>query len=192
MKEDISKPLSGMNYNKKITLIVNDQKAPCEGNPDAKCLLIKKEGAKEFEIFYQDIEGFTFEEGYTQTILVNERHIANAMIKESGAIYSLVEVISKVKIKDVISPVVGKETTLVINELKVQCEGNPNAKCLLIKKEGAKEFEIFYQGIKGFTFEEGYRQTILVNEREVADTMIKQAEPIYTLIKVISKVNVKQ
>ena len=187
VKDDISKPQSGMNFSKQTTLIINETKTACEGNPDAKCLLIKKDGAKEFEIFYQGIDGFVFEEGYRQTILVNERHIPNPMIKQTKPIYTLVKVISKEKIKDI---TVGKEKILIINEEKTACEGNPNAKCLLIKEEGTKEFEVFYQGITGFVFEEGVRQTILVNERYVGNPMVKQAEPIYTLIKVIRKLKV--
>lgn len=81
----------------------------------------------------------------------------------------------------------GRQVTLVINEEKGKCEGNADAKCLLIKKEGAKEFEVFYQNITGFVFEEGFRQTILVNERPVANPSEMQAEPIYRLISVIKK-----
>ncbi len=187
VKDDISKPLSGMNFSNQTTLIVNEEKTACEGNPDTKCLLLKKEGAKEFEIFYQGIAGFVFEEGYRQTILVNERHVANPMVKQTEPIYSLIKVIKKEEMKNI---TVGKEKILIINEEKTACEGNPNAKCLLIKEEGTKEFEVFYQGITGFVFEEGVRQTILVNERYVANPMVKQTEPIYTLIKVIRKLKV--
>ena len=95
VKDDISKPQSGMNFSKQTTLIINETQTACEGNPDAKCLLIKKEGAKEFEIFYQGIDGFVFEEGYRQTILVNERHVANPMIKQTKPIYTLVKVLNK-------------------------------------------------------------------------------------------------
>lgn len=97
--EDIKKPYSGMTVSLQKTIIVKEEKAACEGNPGAKCLQIKKPEQKEFEIFYQDIEGFVFEEGYRQTILVNERHIPNPMIKEADAIYTLIKVISKEKIK---------------------------------------------------------------------------------------------
>ncbi len=82
---------------------------------------------------------------------------------------------------------VSNTTTLIVNEEKTKCEGNPMAKCLLIKKENTKTVEIFYQGIEGFVFEEGYRQTISVSERYVANPMVKQTEPIYTLTKVLKK-----
>ena len=80
-----------------------------------------------------------------------------------------------------------KNTILIINEHKANCEGNPNALCLQIKKEKQKHFEVFYQNIVGFEFEESYRQTILVEERKIEHPEIKQVIPIYTLIKVISK-----
>lgn len=189
-KNDNSKPQSGMNYSKQTTLVVNEEKTTCDKDAKSQCLLIKKDGAKEFEIFNREIDGFVFEPGYRQTILVYESYIANAPVTDAGPAYSLVKVISKVKINNM-ATTGGKETALVINEEKGPCEGNPDAKCLLIKKDGAKEFEVFYQGIEGFNFEEGYRQTILVFERYVQNTMVKQATPIYTYLKTISKLKVK-
>ena len=69
---------------------------------------------------------------------------------------------------------------------KMNLEKTQNQKKAL-KEEGKKEFEIFYQNIEGFIFEEGYRQTILVSERYIANPMVKQTEPIYTLVKVLKK-----
>ena len=182
---------------------INSERAQCEGVTTMQCLLVKKQGQKTFEFFYDNIIGFDFERGFTYVIWVKEE-LKTPPIPADASIYNyvLVKVVSKkgstkviqkpaIKVENNIKPTTNlnasKTTTLVVNEEKINCEGNPNAKCLLIKKEGAKSFEIFYQNIEGFTFEEGYQQTILVNERYVANPMIKQAEPIYTFIKTLKK-----
>lgn len=184
---------------------IDATRAKCEGVTTKQCLLVKKQGQKEYELFYDNIEGFTYEEGNAYTIWVREE-LKTPPIAADESIYKYVYVktISKkgitksttIPVKNKSSkPLSGmnysKQTTLIVNEEKTQCEGNPDAKCLLIKKEDAKSFEVFYQPIDGFVFEDGYRQTILVNERHVANPMIKQTEPIYTLIKVIQKEKIK-
>lgn len=76
---------------------------------------------------------------------------------------------------------------MIINEEQVPCENVAEKNCLLIKKQGDKTFEIFYQAIPGFSFERGYRQTILVQERKVENPQVKQTLPIYTFVKVLKK-----
>ena len=178
---------------------IDAQKAKCEGVTTSMCLLVKKQTDKDFNLFYDNIDGFDYQEGFVYTLWVREE-LKTPPIPADASMYTykLEKVVSK-------KPIVGFSTTtidnskplsgmnvsmtkkLIVNEEKGQCEGNPDAKCLLIKKEGAKEFEVFYQGIEGFTFEEGYRQTILVKERHVANPMVKQVEPIYTLVSVVKK-----
>lgn len=177
---------------------IDAQKAKCEGITTSMCILVKKQTDKDFNLFYDKIEGFNYEEGFVYTIWVKET-LKTPPIPADASIYNytLVKVASKKAIKGYNNtatinnskPLSGMNVsltkTLIVNEEKAQCEGNPDAKCLLIKEEGKKEFEVFYQDIEGFTFNEGYRQTLLVSERHVANPMVKQAEPIYTLIKVL-------
>jgi len=178
---------------------IDAERANCEGVAPMKCLLVKKQGQNAFELFYDAIIGFDYQEGFVYTIWVKEEAKTPPIPADASIYnYTLVKVVSKkplAKYSNTINnptkPLSGMNTsttkTLIINESKGQCEGNPDAKCLLIKEQGKKEFEIFYQPIAGFTFEEGYRQTILVNERYVANPMVKQTEPIYTFVKVIKK-----
>jgi heat shock protein HslJ len=179
---------------------IDAQRAKCEGVTTMQCLLVKKQLDKDFNLFYDNIEGFDYQEGFVYTIWVNMGAFTPQTPADGSSIkYELVKVVSKKPIAgysntttiDNKKPLSGMNlsntTTLIVNEEKTKCEGNPMAKCLLIKKENAKTYEIFYQGIEGFVFEEGYRQTILVNERHVANPMVKQAEPIYTLISVVKK-----
>ncbi len=182
---------------------INSERAQCEGVTTMQCLLVKKQGQKSFEFFYDNIIGFDFERGFTYVIWVKQE-LKTPPIPSDVSIYKyvLVKVVSKkgpkkVTLKKDINAEDNKKritnlneskiTTLVVNEEKINCETNPNAKCLLIKKEGAKSFEIFYQNIEGFVFEEGCQQTILVNERYVENPMIKQVLPIYTYIKTLKK-----
>lgn len=199
--EDMKKPLSSFNTSQTTTLVVNEKKGICDGSGMLNCLQIKKEGKDNFDVFYQGIEGFTFEEGYRQTILVNERYVANPLEKQAEPIYTLVKVISKEKIAASVNPedikkpysgmTVSQTKTIVVHEKKAACEGDADAKCLQIKKEGKNNFEVFYQDIEGFVFEDGYRQTILVNERHVPNPMIKDTAPVYTLKEVLSKEKIK-
>lgn len=179
---------------------IDAQRAKCEGVMTMQCLLVKKPGDKDFNLFYDTIDGFDYQEGFVYTIWVNMGAFTPQTPADGSSIkYKLVKVVSKKPIagysntttidnkKPLSGMNVNQTKTLVVNEEKGKCEGNPDAKCLLIKEEGQKEFEIFYQSIEGFVFEEGYRQTISVSERYVANPMVKQTEPIYTLIKVLKK-----
>lgn len=199
-KKSTKKPVKTQALPKDVQVwTIDAERAICEGVAPMKCLLVKKQGQNAFELFYDNIIGFDYQEGYIYTIWVKEEAKTPPIPADASIYnYTLVKIVAKKPIAKYSNstdnnskPLSGMNTyttkTLVINESKGPCEGNPDAKCLLIKEQGKKEFEIFYQNIEGFTFEEGYRQTILVNERYVANPMIKQTEPIYKLVKVIKK-----
>jgi heat shock protein HslJ len=77
--------------------------------------------------------------------------------------------------------------TFIVNEEKAPCSGGTEKRCLLVKEEGKKTFELFYHDIAGFNFERGYRQTIVVTESYVPDPTGAVALPQYTLVRVVSK-----
>ncbi len=184
---------------------VDAQRATCEGVTTMQCLLVKKPGDKDFNLFYDNIEGFDYQEGFVYTIWVKQE-TKTPPIPADASIYRyvLVKIVSKKPIagysntttihnsKPLSGMNVATTRTLVVNEEKVPCDGNPDAKCLLIKGEKQKEFEVFYQSIEGFQFEPGFRQTILVTERHIANPMVKEAEPIYTLVRVLKKERISQ
>ena len=58
----------------------------------------------------------------------------------------------------------------------------------LIKREGKQEWEHFYSGINGFTFEEGYETVLEVRIDPIAKPAADQGNEQFTLIKVISKI----
>jgi len=181
---------------------VSSATVPCEANAAKNCFLVKKENQKEYEIFNENIDGFNFEPGNEYTLWV-KKQLKTPPISASESIYKyvLIKIESKngIKsgesnasslIKEDINTKNGdneKITTLIINEEQVPCENVAEKNCLLIKKQGDKTFEIFYQAIPGFSFERGYRQTILVQERKVENPQVKQTLPIYTFVKVLKK-----
>ncbi|MEZ4854383.1 META domain-containing protein [Flavobacterium sp.] len=93
--------LTSCSTTKTETFWVSGQKTPCDnGAGRAQCLNIYKgndlENAK-WQNFYNNIEGFTFEEGYLQNIKVNVQEIEpeKAPADASSLQYSLVEVLEK-------------------------------------------------------------------------------------------------
>jgi heat shock protein HslJ len=182
---------------------VDAQRAKCEGATTMKCLLVKEPGKKTFELFYYDIAGFDYQEGYVYTIWVR-KETKTPPIPANASIYnySLVKVVSKKATtgysntfnepkKTISSMSESHVKTLIVNEEKAPCSGSAEKKCLLVKEDGKKTFELFYHDIKGFNFERGYRQTIVVNESYVPDPTGAVALPVYTLVSVTSKVPVQ-
>ncbi|WKS94805.1 DUF4377 domain-containing protein [Riemerella columbina] len=73
---------------------------PCDAGVMRKqCLLIKwNKNDQDWQYFYNDIEGFTHEKGYTYELLVREEAVENPPADASQWRYILVKVISKHKI----------------------------------------------------------------------------------------------
>jgi hypothetical protein len=51
---------------------IDAQRAKCEGVTTMQCLLVKKQLDKDFNLFYDNIEGFDYQEGFVYTIWVKE------------------------------------------------------------------------------------------------------------------------
>lgn len=185
------------------TWTVDAQLGKCEGATTMQCMLVKEQGKKEFELFYDTIRGFDYREGFVYVIQV-KKILKSPPVPADAPIYDyfLEKVVSKKEVKGYSNTF--KETqkpgnenyedrtrTFVINEEKAPCNGTSDGKCLLVKKDGAKEFELFYRDIAGFTFEEGFRQTILVRESYSADPATGKRHPSFTLLSVSKKEPVK-
>lgn len=82
--------------NEKI-LFVSDVKMDCTGVAPQKCLQIKEKESDNWTYFYNDIEGFDYEEGYTYKIKVEVSEVENAPADASSLKYTLLEVIEKTK-----------------------------------------------------------------------------------------------
>lgn len=79
------------------TLIVASKKADCVGLVPQKCLLVKEKTAQNWQYFYDEISGFTYEEGFEYEIIVSEREIENPPQDASSLATTLIKIISKIE-----------------------------------------------------------------------------------------------
>jgi hypothetical protein len=60
-------------------------------------------------------------------------------------------------------------------------------KCLQVKENGAANWQLFYNRIRGFTYEEGYEYELIVNREKVVNPPADGSSLKYTLVKEVSK-----
>ena len=77
------------------TMYVGPQLVDCVGSGPQKCMLVKARPDAEWGLFYDGIEGFTFEPGYTYVLRVAVRRIENPPADGSSRAYRLVELVEK-------------------------------------------------------------------------------------------------
>lgn len=76
---------------------------------------------------------------------------------------------------------------LYVGSERVPCTGVAEQQCLLVRRDPDDDWEYFYDGIRGFDYEEGYEYTILVR-RERVDPVAADASSIrYTLIRILHR-----
>lgn len=78
-----------------ITLFVGPVQVDCVGVAPQKCLLVREDPAQEYTMFYDQIEGFEFEEGYTYELRVLKEPVANPPADASSIRWVLVSVDDK-------------------------------------------------------------------------------------------------
>jgi hypothetical protein len=83
-----------------VTIEVAHHTAPCTALMPRDCLLVRWEGQTEWGLFYSDIQGFTWEPGFTYTLRVALHPIANPPQDSSSVEYSLVHVLAKVPVQN--------------------------------------------------------------------------------------------
>jgi heat shock protein HslJ len=76
-------------------LIVADHLENCVGVGPQTCMLVKENPDDEWTYFYDQIEGFEYEEGYIYELLVNEIPVPNPAADASSLRYELKNIISK-------------------------------------------------------------------------------------------------
>ncbi|MDY8135286.1 DUF4377 domain-containing protein [Aquimarina sp. 2201CG5-10] len=69
----------------------------CEGASPQTCLLIKENMDQEWQLFYDTIEGFTYETGYEYQLEVTITPVKNPAADASSLQYTLIKVLSKEK-----------------------------------------------------------------------------------------------
>lgn len=81
-----------------IRLIVKEERASCTGVAPMKCLQVKYTNSKDWELFYDGIQGFNYQEGYRYTLSVTRTKRKNVPADASIYIYKLKKIIKKQKI----------------------------------------------------------------------------------------------
>jgi len=81
------------------TLWINSSKSPCTGVGKQSCMQVREDTTKQWQLFYNTIDGFTYEEGYIYKISVSKETIPQEKVPADGSSikYSLIKVLSKTK-----------------------------------------------------------------------------------------------
>lgn len=86
---------SAAGQTQQLTLEVAPYRVPCTGEAPTRCLRIRLLPDTAWQLFYDPIEGFAFEEGYRWVIDVERRRVPNPPADGSGLAYRLKRVLSK-------------------------------------------------------------------------------------------------
>lgn len=176
-----------------IRLTVASEEADCVGVAPQKCLLVKKEGQKDWENLYNGIDGFIFEDGNEYVLEVREEKIDNPPADAPSMKYVLVNEISKVaKTSEGLPAKVEAPVTqtfrITVASQQADCTGVAPQKCFLVKKDGQKDWEFLYSGIEGFTYEEGNEYVLEIKEEKIDNPPADGSSVKYILVKEISKI----
>jgi hypothetical protein len=78
------------------TLYINSELLDCEGGAGPqKCMQIRRSPGEHWELFYDGIEGFEFEPGFTYELRVRATVVDDPPADASSQRYVLVEVVDK-------------------------------------------------------------------------------------------------
>ncbi len=114
-------------------LIVADHLEDCVGVSPQSCMLVKENPEDEWTYFYDQIEGFAYEVGYTYELLVNEIPVANPAADASSVRYELKNIVSKIPTP--VNSELFKEWTVIKVKGLEQLGASPT---MIFEKEDAK------------------------------------------------------
>lgn len=81
------------------TIYVGPELVDCTGVAPQKCILVKEDPDGEYTLFYDQIEGFNFEEGYEYELVIREEQVENPPADASSIKWSLIEEVSKTPVE---------------------------------------------------------------------------------------------
>lgn len=136
-------------------LIVADHLENCVGVGPQSCMLVKENPDDEWTYFYDQIEGFEYEEGYTYELLVNEIPVPNPAADASSLRYELKNIISKTP--TLINDDLIKEWTVIKIKGLEQLSSSPT---MIFEKEDTK--------VAGFAGCNNYFSTYKVSGNELS------------------------
>lgn len=161
----------------------------CVGEGPQKCMLVKENLDDDYDMFYDQIEGFEYEEGYEYKLLVREEPVENPPAGGSSLKWSLVQVESKQAV-----PIAGDviEKTIYVGPELVDCVGVAPQKCMLIKENPEDDYTFFYDQIEGFEYEQGYEYELIVRVEPVDNPPADASMLKWTLVSITSKTPIAQ
>ncbi len=80
---------------REFSLEVSEQRVPCIGVGPQECLQVRESSDVAWQLFYDNIEGFTYEPGFRYVLRVAERRVPNPPADSSSLAYRLLHVVSK-------------------------------------------------------------------------------------------------
>ncbi len=80
-----------------------------------------------------------------------------------------------------------QRTTFYVADTKADCYGISNKPCLQVKEKPGEPYALFYSGIEGFNYEEGYNYTLEIMRVKREKPPADGSAYAYYLIKVLSK-----
>ena len=159
-------------------LYVGPAMVDCVGVAPQQCLLIKENVEDQWQFWYDPIEGFDYEEGFLYELLVEEGTVKNAPADASTITLKLKEIVSQ-------EPVIAK--TVYIGPERVECEGEGPQMCYQYKEDPEGDWQLYYFGIDGFEYEEGYVYELYVLESSVENPPAGGSSSSLTLLAVVDK-----
>ncbi|WP_026463146.1 DUF4377 domain-containing protein [Adhaeribacter aquaticus] len=88
-------------FAKEVTLRVNSYRQNCQGEGVLNCYLVqdgKKIGTQNWDLFYNEIEGFDYEEGFIYDLKVRKENVPNPPADGSSFKYKLIKILNKQKV----------------------------------------------------------------------------------------------
>lgn len=82
-----------------MTVFIGPELIDCEGEGPQKCMLVKENHEDDWQLFYDQIGGFDYEEGYNYEITVSVEDVPNPPAGGSSNRWILLELISKTPIE---------------------------------------------------------------------------------------------
>jgi heat shock protein HslJ len=151
-------------------------------------MLVKENPGDDYTLFYDQIEGFEYEEGFEYKLTVKEEQVENPPAGGSSLRWSLVSVESKEPV-----PIAeqGVEKTIFVGPKLVDCTGVAPQKCMLVKENPEDDYTLFYEQIEGFNYEEGFEYELVVVEQEVEDPPADASSIRWILLEELSKTPVE-
>jgi hypothetical protein len=80
-----------------LTIQIADTYKDCMAVGPRKCMQVKINDAPSWQLFYDPIQGFTYEEGYEYKLVAKRETIDNPPADGSSYRYTLVELVDKIK-----------------------------------------------------------------------------------------------